>query len=88
MKTIADIKRKMIVGTKWHALWKCRNVENDMGIRLLGKVNTVSFGFNSTRHPGEYSWCDWPKKEEVTFLSENSFKIKQGDIELIYTKVE
>lgn len=85
MKTIADIKRKMVVGSFWHTLWECRDVVSDMGERRCGVVQSNSFGFDSKKHPGEFSWCNWPKKSEVLFLSETAFQIVHGDIKLTYT---
>ena len=67
MKTIADLKRKLVVGSKWHTVWKCRDTESDMGVRKVNRIQSNSFGFESKKHPGESSWCDWPKKSEVPF---------------------
>jgi hypothetical protein len=86
VKTIADIKRKMVVGSVWHTLWEaCGCKTSNMGERRCGVVQSNSFGFDSKKNFGEFSWCDWPKKSEVLFLSEKQFQIIQGNIKLTYT---
>jgi hypothetical protein len=87
MKTIADIKRKLVVGSKWSCLWECRNTGKDMGIREVAVVQSNSFGFRNPE-TGNVSWCDWPKKSEVVFMSEITFRIIHGDIFLTYTLKE
>ena len=89
MKSIADIKRKMIVGSFWHTMWQCRGNYKDMGRRTVAKVQSNCFGFKIIKAGGSeaVSWCDWPKLSEVTFNSEKSFTIKHGDIELTYTLI-
>jgi len=87
MKTIADIKRKMTVGSKWSCLWSCREQSKDMGERFVGKVQSNSFGFINPI-TGNISWCDWPKKSEVEFICSNQFRINHGNISLLYTLVD
>ena len=89
MKTIADIKRELTIASVWHCMWKCRDAIKDMGQRPISIVQTNRFAFKTTKADGTItdSWCDWPKKSEVTFNSEKSFTIKDGDIELTYTKI-
>jgi hypothetical protein len=90
MKSIADIKRKLVVGSKWSCLWECRNEGKNMGTREVNHVQSNSFGFRTIKAGGEVttSWCDWPKKSEVVFMSDITFRIIHGDIFLTYTFVE
>lgn len=83
-KSIADIKRKMVIGSIWHTMWKCRGSIKDMGRREVSVNRASSFGFKNPK-TGETSWCDWPKKSEVIFHSDKSFTIVHGEIELTYT---
>ena len=70
MKSIADIKRTMKEGTRWH----CYNhrYERDMGIRKVGKTNTVNFAFlkntgTEEKSIWQLSYCSWPSLNEVEF---------------------
>lgn len=89
MKTIADIKREMVIGSIWHCMWKCREATKDMGNRPVSIVQSNRFAFKTTKADGTISdsWCDFPKKSEVIFHNEKSFTIIHGDIELTYTKI-
>lgn len=89
MKSIADIKRKMVLNSKWHTLWQCNGCqETDMGIRRVGIIQSNCFGFESLRSPGQFSYCDWPKRSEVVFISDTCFQILHGAIVLTYTFIE
>lgn len=80
MKTIAELKRKLIVGTKLHAFNHWLN--QDLGVREIGHVQSNSFAFNTEKN-GEIvlSWCMYPKTNEVVFPidNENQFIIINPD---------
>ena len=76
MKTIADIKRKMTLGSEWHCIhhgfspdW----VRNDMGIRPISIVQSNAVAFRT--HKGTDSWIQFPKKNQVIFHDDNTFSI-------------
>ena len=91
MKTVADIKRKMIKGTFWKATHHASGKDVDLGIRPVSKVQTNSFAFKKTHADGKTtsdSWCDWPKKSEVTFYPENENKFSISHDGLMYLTYE
>lgn len=67
MKTLADVKRKMTLGSKW----RC--------VRLFegGKVqgNAVAF----LKPDGKLSWLWWPKAKDVQ-VEENAFTVLQNGV--------
>ena len=68
IKSIADFKRAMRIGTRWEALHEYINNNptppKNLGIREVGKVQSNSFAFKT--ESGALSWCDWPKKSEFS----------------------
>ena len=44
MKTLADVKRKMTLGSKWHCV-RIFNNNEDLGVREIGKVQTNAVAF-------------------------------------------
>lgn len=85
MKTLADVKRKMTLGSKWHSVQLFEG-GRDLGVREIGKVqgNAVAF----LKHDGKLSWLWWPKAKDVR-VEENSFTILQNGMpKLKYTFVE
>lgn len=88
MKSIADIKREMVKGTFWHTMHNLSG--KDMGVRQVSIVQSNSFAFKNPV-TGNDSWCDWPKKNEVTFYPETPHKFSishDGKMYLTYTKLE
>lgn len=76
MKTIADLKRKMTLGSKWHCIhhgFAPNWTQNDMGIRPISIVQSNSIAFRTQR--GTDSWISWPKKNQVIFHSDKSFSV-------------
>jgi len=76
MKTIADIKRKMTLGSQWHCIhhgFSPNWVPNDMGVRPVSIVQSNQVAFKTTK--GSDSWITFPKKDQVVFHNENSFSI-------------
>ncbi len=68
IRTIADFKRAMVVGTHWEAYHKYigehPTEQKSLGVRTVGANTPTCFKFN-TDH-GTSSRCDWPKKTEFT----------------------
>lgn len=66
MKTLADFKRALTIGSKWqayHVLNQC-----DLGVREVVAVNTVgvtfAFGDNNL------TYLDFPKSNEIKFVGD------------------
>jgi len=70
IKTIADFKRSMVVGSTWETTHKYTTNNpippKSLGIRKVGKVQSNSFAFITDS--GNLSWCDWPKKSEFSVV--------------------
>jgi hypothetical protein len=62
MKTLADFKRAMKIGTKWKASCHLGHTAY-LGVRECKHVDSVKFGFLVTEgiSAGHISFCDWPK---------------------------
>ena len=71
MKTIADLKKKIILGVKL----ECYNhwFKESLGVREIGHVQSNSFAFNTIK--GTLSWCNFPKKNEIQFVDNDTFNI-------------
>lgn len=76
MRTLADFKRAIEVGTKWEGFNYLYN--RSMGVREVSKVKSGKFSFRTIRESGEIvdSWMDFPKASEIEF--------KEGDMVTIY----
>ena len=72
MKTLADFKRALTLGSKWHAIHASGH---DMGIRTVAKVQSNSVAFK-TEGKEALSWLDFPKS--------NLFKTNEKNEALIY----
>lgn len=82
MKTLADVKRKMTLGSKWYCVRVFNNNEN-MGVREIGKVQSNAVAF--LKPDGKLSWLWWPKAKDVQ-VEGNSFTILQNGVpKLKYT---
>lgn len=85
MKTLADVKRKMTLGSKWHSVQLFEGGQ-DLGVREIGKVQTNAVAF--LKADGKLSWLWWPKAMDVK-VEENSFTILQDGVPTLkYTFVE
>nr|DAN44288.1 MAG TPA: hypothetical protein [Bacteriophage sp.] len=81
MKTLADVKRKMTLGSKWRCV-RLFEGGKDLGVREVGKVqgNAVAF----LKPDGKLSWLWWPKAKDVQ-VEENAFTVLQnGEPKLKY----
>ena len=70
MRTLADVKRKMELGSNWHCV-RLSGGNEDMGVREVGKVQGNAVAFLSG---GKLSWLWWPKAKDVQ-VQGNSFTI-------------
>ncbi len=61
VKTVADLKRTLKVGTKVHCFHVLHN--KDMGVRSVVKMDTVKVGFLTPE--GQTSFLNWPKAIEL-----------------------
>lgn len=90
MKTVADFKRSMTVGTVWKAthafIGANPSPTKDMGTRECGLANTANFAFKNPES-GELSYCDWPKKAEFSYNDGVVTIEKEGFVKLTYEKV-
>jgi hypothetical protein len=90
MKTIADFKRSMVVGTKWRAqhryIGEHPSEISDLGVRECVLNNSVDFGFKTAT--GNISHSSWPRKGEFLYRDGSVYITKKGFCELIYTKIE
>lgn len=69
MRTIADFKRKMKIGSKWK--FTSSYLKEGLTIeRTCMKSQSNSFALTSLRDKTQNSWCDWPKKKEVVWIHE------------------
>lgn len=75
MKTLADFKRALTLGSKW----SCYNhlYNSDMGVREVSMVRSNSFGFRVIRESGEEvtSLCDFPKASDIEITSNGTVNI-------------
>ena len=75
MKTIADIKRAMTLGSRWRTIhhgFSPNWMPKDLGIREISIVQTKSVAFKTLTGN---SWVTIPNKSQVIFENENTFSI-------------
>jgi hypothetical protein len=75
MKTLADIKKAMRLGTKWrmiHCGYPPHFKSTDHGIREVSIVQTNAIAFRTDS--GSDSWLQWPKAKQIRFFDDNSNK--------------
>lgn len=84
-KSIADIRKAMVVGSHWHTLHHGNGADmskKDMETRPVSILQSGKFAFATVKADGTKadSWCDFPKKENVIFHDTNpaSFTITEG----------
>ena len=83
MKTLADIKRAMTTGSKWHTYNHPMN--RDMGVREVSIIQSNCFALKTIKADGSASnsFCDWPKVKDVLFHGSDSFSIIENDTPLL-----
>lgn len=62
MKTLADLKRMMVVGSKWHGHHHLQN--RDMGVKEVSKIQSKAVAFHTQM--GD-SWLEFPKAKSIAF---------------------
>lgn len=74
MKTLADFKRRLTVGTQLETI--NANYGN-MGIRPVSIVQTNAFALKTTKKDGSTtdSWCDFPKAKNFEAVDKNTANI-------------
>lgn len=60
MKTLADFKRALTIGSKWQALHASGQ---DLGVREVAKVQSSSVAFKREGKE-DFSWLEFPKATE------------------------
>lgn len=75
MKTLADFKRALSVGSKWHT--KLMKYGTDIGVRPVSKVRSNGVSFRTVRPNGEVcdSYLDFPKACNVKFREDGTVEI-------------
>lgn len=91
MKTVADLKRAVVVGTvllldNYTVSGQARTHKYLNIPRVVGRANTVGFAQRPIDLPvAELSHCDWPKSAEFAPDADgNGFGINHGHIHLHY----
>jgi len=90
MKTLADFKRAMIVGSKWETIKHFKdNLTETTPVRECSKRQANSFAFRTTLPDGRIAdcWLDFPKAKDVEFLNNDTITIKNNWGTAIYKKV-
>ncbi|MEE9356585.1 MAG: hypothetical protein V3U75_13425 [Methylococcaceae bacterium] len=89
MKTIADFKRKMIKGSKWHTVHQFNGqAAKDLGVRECTLVQSNCFGLATVTPTGlRTSYCDWPKKVEFKPVDAKTIRIEFDGGRLIYNLI-
>lgn len=75
MKTLADFKRALEVGSMWLA--HNHRYNSSFGVRKLAEVKSTKFGFENVNKDGSVtvSWCDFPKACNIEFVDGGEVKI-------------
>jgi len=85
MKTLADLKKVVVTGSRWHLEAQLPLGRTwTPGIREVGHTQSNSFAFVNPLTQ-KLSWCDWPKRSEVE-LGDRTFTIDTGHSKLCYTR--
>lgn len=86
MKTLADLRAALVVGSRWHLLNtpKYGTGAWTPGVRTLAHVQSNSFAFENPLTL-KLSWCDFPKKTQVE-LDDRKFTITHEGGTLCYTR--
>lgn len=87
MKTIVDLKKRMIIGSKWH----CFNhfFKIDLGIGKVSKVTQKRVYFLREKRGEKFeTWFSWPKKKQIIIEGEqfHLYSKVMKKLVLTYTK--
>lgn len=75
MKTLADVKRKMTLGSKWRCV-RCSRAEKTSACVRSGKCRVMPW---HSSNPTGNSWLWWPKAKDVQ-VEENAFTVLQNGV--------
>jgi hypothetical protein len=91
MRTLADFKRKLTIGTKLETIYHKTPVDRDidgtiiyestnLGIAEVSVVNKTNFAVKRLKK-GKFvdSWCDFPKASECTIVDSDTIEIYEND---------
>lgn len=75
MKTLADFKRAMIIGSRWKGFNHMYN--KPIETREVSHVRTSDFAFNHPREDGTFvsSWASFPTARNIEFLADGTANI-------------
>lgn len=76
MRTLADVKRRMTLGSKWRCVQLFEGGK-DLGVREVGKVQSDAVAF--LKADGKLSWLWWPKAKDVQ-VEDDTFTIFQNGV--------
>jgi len=92
MKTIADFKRKIVLGAKVHTIYHQQSngrdengkiilIDKELGEREISIVQTNSFALKTIKSDGKVtdSWCNYPTKKEIKFIDDSTVQILSED---------
>ncbi len=88
MKSLADLKRAMQLGTKWDCFHNYYH--KNMGVREISIVQKNGVAFKTTREDGTTcnSWFYFPKARELEFVGDDKVLIiENGVIFMTYEKI-
>ena len=91
MKTIADFKRKMTIGSKWETIHRFKDKQpSNLGIRecTISQSNSFALATKLDNGTTRNAWCDYPKVKETTFIGTDTILIDFGYGTLIYKYIE
>ena len=74
MKTLADVKREMVVGSEWEAFSYFGNCTIGTVAVHRKQSNAVTFLRN-----GKESWFYFPKAKDISFQDDDTFIVKLDD---------
>jgi hypothetical protein len=74
MKTLADFKRALVIGSEWEAF--NHYYQSSLGIRAVGKVQSNCFAFITYRNgESNLSYCDFPLSKDIKFREDGTVEI-------------
>lgn len=80
MKTLAELKRRIIVGTTLRCVKNTKRPEMNGGMRTVCKVQQNGFfwtkdGEDTRPESSKRYWTDYPKASGLTWIAENTFRL-------------
>lgn len=80
MKTLADIKRRAVTGTRLEVVAQTVRPELVGTVRTIIQVHSARYRFTSSHTGGQVNWGDWPKASQARIIDADTFEydIPQG----------